>query len=74
MKVFNGSKLKSLREKRGLTQGELGKLVGKKTADISNYENGFATPPFPVLMELTSFFSIEARELSKTLKAEVVAR
>lgn len=71
MIVFDGSKLKKLRQKKQLKQRELGLLVGKKTADISNYENGFATPPSDVLLNLMTFFQVSAKELSK--QSEVVS-
>lgn len=65
MLEFDGNKLKELRQKRSLKQRELALLVGKKTADISNYENGFATPPSDTLLNLMSFFQVSAKELSK---------
>jgi transcriptional regulator with XRE-family HTH domain len=69
MLEFDGSKLKKLRQDRGLTQGELGEQVGKKTEHISNYENGYATPPSDVLLSLMKIFQISADKLGRP-KAE----
>ena len=70
MLEFDGSKLKKLRIERKLKQRELALLVGKKTGHISNYENGFATPPSDVLLNLMSFFGVSARDLSKQADCE----
>ena len=72
MLQFDGEKLKTLRKKRNLTQTELGLLVGKKTSNISNYENGFSDPPADTLLNLMSFFQVSARELSRQAEAASV--
>jgi transcriptional regulator with XRE-family HTH domain len=71
MLEFDGSKLKELRQKRQLKQRELALLVGKKTADISNYENGFAAPSSHTLLTLMSFFEVAAKDLSKSAEITV---
>jgi transcriptional regulator with XRE-family HTH domain len=68
MLIFDGAKLRQLRTKRELTQGQLAALVGKKTADISNYENGIANPTSDTLLNLQTFFKVSAKEISR--KAE----
>jgi transcriptional regulator with XRE-family HTH domain len=65
MLEFDGQKLKKLRQNRELKQRELALLVGKKTADISNYENGFANPPADTLLTFMSFFQVSAKDLGK---------
>lgn len=65
MLEFDGSKLKKLRQERKLKQRELALLVGKKGGHIANYENGVATPPSDVLLNLMTFFQVSAKELSK---------
>jgi transcriptional regulator with XRE-family HTH domain len=65
MLEFDGSKLKKLRQERRLKQRELALLVGKKTSHISNYENGVATPPSDVLLNLMAFFEVSEKGLSK---------
>lgn len=71
MVVFDGSKLRKLREGRKLRRRDLAAIVGKGYSHIANYENGIATPPSDVLLSLIEFFGVSAKELSK--KAEVVA-
>lgn len=72
MLEFDGTKLKRLRQDRKLKQRELALLVGKQTSHISNYENGFATPPSDVLLNLMSFFGVSAKELSKQSEGATV--
>lgn len=72
MLEFDGTKLKELRKKKGLTQGELGERVGKKTEHISNYENNHANPPSDVLLSLMKFFKVPADGLSKTKETSPV--
>ncbi len=66
MLEFDGPKLKQLRKKKGLKQSDLAALVGKRPEHISNYENGYATPPSGVLLSLLQFFKIQAADLSRT--------
>lgn len=61
---FDGQKLKKLRKEKRLTQPEIADIVGKKTSDISNYENGFATPPADILLSLQKFFDVDFSALS----------
>ena len=62
---FDGKKLKQLRKNRRLTQPEVAEIVGKTVSDISNYENGFASPPADVLLSLQKFFNADFSALSK---------
>lgn len=72
MLEFDGNKLKKLREKKKLRQVDLAMQVGKNTADISNYENGYATPPADVLLNLMAFFRVSQKSLSKLKEVETV--
>jgi transcriptional regulator with XRE-family HTH domain len=65
MLKFDGNKLKALREERRLTQGQLATLLRKTTSDISNYENGHATPPSDTLLNLMIFFKVSPRGLGR---------
>ena len=65
MLEFDGSKLKQLRKDRSLTQTALALKVGKETSHISNYENGVATPPSDVLLNLIQFFGVRAQDLAR---------
>ena len=65
MLELDRAKLRELREQRNLTQHELGQKVGKNTSDISNYENGVASPKANTLLSLMDFFNVSPREISK---------
>lgn len=67
MLKFDGQKLKQLRKDRRLTQPEIAEIVGKTASDISNYENGFATPPADILLSLQKFFAADFSALSKEI-------
>jgi y4mF family transcriptional regulator len=54
-----GRKLKALREKRGLTQGELALKAGTGQAAIARIENGKATPKLDLLARLASALGAE---------------
>ncbi len=69
MLEFDGYKLKQLRKETGMTQGDLGEKVRRKTEHISNYENGHATPPSDVLLSLMEIFKVDASGLSRTKAA-----
>lgn len=48
-----GSRLKEMREKRGLTQKALAKRINKSTSAISGYESNVQTPPTDVLISIS---------------------
>lgn len=49
-RIFHG------REKRGWSQGELGRRAGTTQAQISKYETGMATPTVRVLRRIADAF------------------
>lgn len=51
-------RLKQLRQKHKLTQGELGKLLGLKATAISNYESSRNEPSFENLIALSRYFDV----------------
>ena len=53
-----GAMLKKLRRDRGLSQVQLGELVGLSKAAISKYENAQSYPPYDVLMKLANTFKV----------------
>ncbi len=55
---FNPGLLTLVRERSGLSQGDLGKVAGMnlKQATISKYESGIATPSAEVIEKFASFF------------------
>ena len=56
--------LTDLRNKRGLTQTQLAKLMGYSSGQfISNWERGLALPPLPALFPLAKIFGVSADSL-----------
>lgn len=47
-----GTRIKQIREQRGLTQKELANRILKSSASISAYEVGMQTPPTDVLLSI----------------------
>lgn len=52
-----------LRKEKGLTQQELGDILGVSSKSISKYERGICLPSDEVLLKMTSFFNISFEEL-----------
>ena len=48
--ILFSKRLKELRQKAGLTQSELGKMVGVTKVSICCYENGTRTPTLDTLV------------------------
>lgn len=57
MAVF-GELMAELRQDRGLTQKELGKILSVSTGTISNYENGIHYPDLEKLVQLADYFQV----------------
>jgi len=57
-KLF-GTKLKVLRELKGLNQGDLAKQFGINQATISKWEKGKQEPSFEMLSQIASFFELD---------------
>lgn len=55
--VLIGNKLKELRKSRGLTQEELGNLLGVAKSSISMYERDFRRPSYEVLIRYVDIFN-----------------
>jgi len=53
-----GDKLKGLREKKGLTQAELGKIFSVSEAAIYFYENNKRPPTYYLLNEIANYFNV----------------
>ena len=51
-------RLKQLRQKKGLTQGELAGILGLKPTAISNYESNRNEPSFEKLIALSKEFDV----------------
>lgn len=55
-----GSRLRSLRQKKGLTQRELAKLIGAKHNSISDWENDGHKPDMDTLEKLMGVFEVSS--------------
>jgi len=55
-----GNRIRQLREERGLTQEQLGKILNVQKAAISKYEKGRTLPDSESLKKLAKFFNVSA--------------
>ena len=53
-----GSRIKELRIKKGLTQGEFAKILSVSFQAVSNWERGVAPPDIENLMNISSYFGV----------------
>jgi len=58
-----GKRIKEARESLGLTQKELGNIVGVTGSSITNYENETSHPKEPVLYALLNALNVDANFL-----------
>ncbi len=58
-----GSKIKKVRESRGLSQGELGEKIGRSGSAISSYECNVQAPPMDVLLSIASALNVSINYL-----------
>lgn len=58
-----GSRIKDLREERGLSRPELARLLNVTVSAISNYENEISSPKEPVLFKIIETFDCDANYL-----------
>lgn len=58
-----GSRLKSLRKKRGLLQDDLANLIGLKVGTISKYEQGDRTPGIRQMARIAEILECSVSEL-----------
>lgn len=58
-----GSRIKELRESKGLSRGELANLLGITVGSISNYENEVSSPKEPILFKIMTVLNCDANYL-----------
>lgn len=58
-----GIYLRTLREEKGLSQFQLGKLVGVTDKAVSKWENGYAKPKNYTVMKLSEVLSVSVEDL-----------
>lgn len=56
--ILIGDKLRELRESKGLTQKQLGELLGVSAPEVSSYENDSRRPPYEVLVRYSRIFKV----------------
>ena len=56
-----GIEIKNTRKEKGLTQGELAKIVGTKQSAISRFESGRYNPTIEFLQELSTALQSELK-------------
>ncbi len=61
--IFLSKNLKFLREKRGMKQGELAKMLDIKANSISNYENSVSAPDYNILEKIITLFNVSAHDI-----------
>lgn len=58
--------IKTIRKEYGLTQGELGNIIGVTKSQISYYERGISKPSIDLVIQLAQYFNIPLEHLIKT--------
>lgn len=75
-KVDFGTQIKQVRLKHKMTQAEFGEILGKAPTTIHGYETNTITPPFDVLLNISSIFNISVGDLmglkSESLSAQTI--
>lgn len=58
--MIKGERLKQLRTDRGITQLELGKILGVTKASVCCYEKETRTPTIETILALTQYFGVSS--------------
>lgn len=58
--MFKGDRLKTLRKEKGLTQTELGEMLGLDKSTICCYEKGTRQPPLENIIDFMQIFNVTA--------------
>ena len=53
-----GKNIKQLRESKGMSQGELAKVINRTRSAVSQYESGSTVPRMGVIEDLAAFFCV----------------
>ena len=68
------NKIKYFRQKMGLTQAELGRLLSVQKAAISKYELGIVPPSIEILRKLSDIFHVSIDELVDNATSDNTSR
>ncbi len=67
--------LKALRKARGISQEEMAKELGLKRSALGNYENGYSTPEYDILIQIAKYLGVTLDGfLTKDLSIDVVLK
>jgi transcriptional regulator with XRE-family HTH domain len=66
--IILSSKIRCLREKKGLSQDRFGSKIGVSGKSISAYENGRCTPPIKVLETISRVYDVSAFYIGQNKK------
>lgn len=58
--MINGTRLKKLRKKKGLTQEQLGEMLGVGKSAICCYEKEMRNPSLESIMDMVNIFAVSA--------------
>lgn len=58
-----GSRIRELRESKGISRNEMANRLGVTVGAISNYENGVSSPKEPILFEIIDYLECDANYL-----------
>jgi len=64
--------LKNTRKEKGLSQSELGKLIGTSKAVISKYENALSYPSYDMLIKMACTFKVSTDYLLGVEKKKTI--
>jgi transcriptional regulator with XRE-family HTH domain len=65
-----GDRIKALRKERGLSQSELGEIVGLTFSALSAIEVNKNSPSWELIVELSNFFEVSTDYLLKGIETE----
>lgn len=68
------NKIKYFRQKKGLTQAELGRLLSVQKAAISKYELGIVSPSIEILRKLSDIFHVSIDDLVDNATSDSTSR
>ncbi|MCK9485107.1 MAG: helix-turn-helix domain-containing protein [Dehalococcoidia bacterium] len=66
-----GQRIRTWRQRRGVSQAELAERVGVTQSSLSNYENGKRDVSVYILMEIAGALEVELEDLTGTVRGRL---
>lgn len=66
-----GAFLKQLRNEKGVTQEQLGEILGVSGRSISRWETGTNLPDLSILVQISEYYNVEIKEILNGEKKSV---